>query len=683
MLIEQTALTQRFPVVMNKSLRVLIVGSSEDDARLLLRELRRGGYDPVFERVDAPAAMRAALERAGWDVVISDYALPQFSGADALALLKETGLDVPFLVVSGTIGEERAVEVLKDGAHDFVVKGHWSRLLLAVERERRAAQERHARRRAEEGLQRHAARAEALVHIAASLNAQLDLDRVLTTVCEETARALGAPAAAAALYDPRREVIYPVASFGLPPEYRERYVPVSRAHHDELARRLGQLLITPDVQALPAGAPNAGLFAALRLRTMATAGMLRAGQFVGDLSVFTFDDIRYFTEDEMSLLRGLADQAAQAIANAHLFEETGRRLGRLQALRNVDLAITASTDLHITLNVVLDELTRQLRVDAADVLLLNRQSRALEHAAGRGFRTAALQHTRLQLGEGNAGRAALERRLISIPDLRSAGDAFARAPLLAGEDFVAYYAVPLLAKGQVIGVLETFHRSPLHSDREWLDFLEALAGQAAIAIENATLFDELQRSNAQLALAYDSTLEGWSRALDLRDHETEGHTQRVADMTLRLAQTTGNFTEVELLQMRRGALLHDIGKMGIPDQILLKPGPLTDDEWLIVRKHPELAYDMLAPIPYLRPVLDIPYCHHERWDGTGYPRRIAGEQIPLAARLFAPVDVWDALCSDRPYRKAWRKGKVRDYIHSRAGTHFDPQLVDVFLQLAD
>jgi HD-GYP domain-containing protein (c-di-GMP phosphodiesterase class II) len=502
-------------------------------------------------------------------------------------------------------------------------------------------------------------------------------------VCEETARALGAPAAATALYDSQRDVIYPAASFGLPPEYLERCAPISRAYHDGLARRLGQLLVTPDVLALPADAPNAGLFAVLRIRTSATASMLRAGQLVGDLSVFTFDDIRYFTDDELSLLRGLADQAAQAIANAHLFDETGRRLGRLQALRNIDLAITASTDVHITLNVVLDELTRQLRVDAADVLLLNRQTRMLEHAAGRGFRTAALQHTHLPLGEGNAGRAALERRLISIPDLQSAGEAFARAPLLADEGFIAYFAVPLIAKGHVIGVLETFHRSPLHPDREWLDFLEALAGQAAIAIENATLFDALQRSNAQLALAYDTTLEGWSRALDLRDHETEGHTQRVADMTLRLAQTTGTFTEAELLQMRRGALLHDIGKMGIPDQILLKPGPLTDDEWRIMRKHPEFAYDMLAPIPYLRPALDIPYCHHERWDGTGYPRRIAGEQIPLAARLFAPVDVWDALCSDRPYRKAWPKGKVRDYIHSRAGSFFDPQIVDVFLQLAD
>jgi response regulator RpfG family c-di-GMP phosphodiesterase/putative methionine-R-sulfoxide reductase with GAF domain len=668
---------------MKKPLRVLMVGSSEDDARALLRELRQGGYDTVFERVETPAGMRAALERSAWDVVISDYILPQFSGPSALAVLRETGLDLPFLIVSGTIGEERAVEALKNGAHDFIVKGHWNRLLLAVEREMRAAQERHARRRAEEGLRRHAARTEALVHVAACLNAQLDLDRVLNTVCEETARALGAPAAAVALFDPQRDLISHAAGFGLPPEYRERHLPVSRDDYDRLARRADNLLVIPDTSALPPETPNAELLTALRIRTAAAASLKRAGQLIGDLSVFAFGDIRSFTSDELSLLRGLADQAAQAISNARLFEETGRRLGRLQALRHIDLAITASTDLRVTLSVVLEELTRQLQVDAAAVLLLNRETHTLEHAAGRGFRTAALQHTRLPVGEGNAGRAALERRLVSIPDLRAAGDAFARAPLLANEGFVAYYAVPLIVKGHVIGVLETFHRAPLHPDPEWLSFLESLAGQAAIAIENATLFEELQRSNAQLALSYDSTLEGWTRALDLRDHETEGHTQRVTELTLQLAQATGNFSEADLLQMRRGALLHDIGKMGIPDQILLKPGPLTPEEWVVMRRHPEFAHDMLVPIPYLRPALDIPYCHHERWDGTGYPRRLRGEEIPLAARLFAPVDVWDALCSDRPYRAAWPKDKVRDYISSRAGVHFDPAIVEAFLGLVN
>jgi putative nucleotidyltransferase with HDIG domain len=239
--------------------------------------------------------------------------------------------------------------------------------------------------------------------------------------------------------------------------------------------------------------------------------------------------------------------------------------------------------------------------------------------------------------------------------------------------------VPLIAKGQVKGVLEVFHRAPLEPGQEWLDFLEALAGQAAIAVDNATLFKDLQRSNVDLRLAYDATIEGWSRALDLRDEETEGHTQRVTEITVELAQRLG-FAEEALVQIRRGALLHDIGKMGIPDTILLKPGKLTDEEWVMMRKHPQYAYELLYPIAYLRPALEIPYCHHEKWDGTGYPQGLTGEQIPLAARLFAVVDVWDALTNDRPYRQAWPAEKVREHIQSLAGTHFDPQVVSTALE---
>ena len=195
--------------------------------------------------------------------------------------------------------------------------------------------------------------------------------------------------------------------------------------------------------------------------------------------------------------------------------------------------------------------------------------------------------------------------------------------LWTGEDFVCYYGVPLISKGQVKGVLEVFHRTALEPDAEWFDFLNTLAGQAAIAIENSTLFESLQRSNLELTLAYDATIEGWSRALDLRDKETEGHTQRVTEMTVKLARAFG-LSEAELVQVRWGALLHDIGKMGVPDGILLKPGPLTDEEWVAMKKHPTFAYEMLAPIRYLRLALDIPYCHHEKWDGTGYPRGLKG-----------------------------------------------------------
>jgi putative nucleotidyltransferase with HDIG domain len=214
-----------------------------------------------------------------------------------------------------------------------------------------------------------------------------------------------------------------------------------------------------------------------------------------------------------------------------------------------------------------------------------------------------------------------------------------------------------------------------------MEFLETLAGQAAIAIDNAKLFEGLQRSNVELALAYDTTLEGWSRALELRDQETEGHTERVTEMTLRLARAVGRFAEAELMHLRRGALLHDIGKMGIPDGILLKPGPLTEAEWEIMRQHPIYAHEMLSPIAFLRPALDIPYCHHEKWDGSGYPRGLRGEQIPLAARVFAVADVWDALRSNRPYRAAWPEAQVIAHIRSLSGVHFDPQIVEAFLKV--
>jgi putative nucleotidyltransferase with HDIG domain len=209
-----------------------------------------------------------------------------------------------------------------------------------------------------------------------------------------------------------------------------------------------------------------------------------------------------------------------------------------------------------------------------------------------------------------------------------------------------------------------------------------LARQAAIAIDNTELFNGLQRSNAELVLSYDTTLEGWSRALELRDRETEGHTQRVTEMTLRLARALG-MSDKELSHARRGALLHDIGKMGVTDAILLKPGPLTDEEWDIMRQHPQFAYEMLSPIAYLRPALDIPYCHHEKWDGTGYPRGLKGEEIPLAARIFAVVDVWDALRSDRPYRPAWPKEKALEHIRAGSGTHFDPKVVEAFLEMTE
>jgi PAS domain S-box-containing protein/putative nucleotidyltransferase with HDIG domain len=360
-------------------------------------------------------------------------------------------------------------------------------------------------------------------------------------------------------------------------------------------------------------------------------------------------------------------------------EKTAIQLRRLASLRTIDTAITGSLDLGIVLSVILDQVTPHFGADASDILVLN-QAYLLEHAAGRGFRMETGKKSRW-LGRGVAGEVVRERRTIHIPDVRGQED---HRPDLSHRDegFITYYGAPLIAKGKVVGVLEIYYRCQRTLEQDEVDFLETLAGQTAIAIDNATLFTGLQKLNTELTLAYDSTLEGWSRALDLRDKESDGHSRRVTELTVTLAREMG-IRDSELIHVRRGAMLHDIGKMGIPDKILLKPGPLDVEERTIMEKHPVYAFEFLSSTEFLQQALNIPYSHHERWDGTGYPRRLMGEQIPLAARIFSIVDVWDALRSDRPYRKAWSREKTRLHILERSGTHFDPAVVEAFLKVID
>ncbi len=356
-----------------------------------------------------------------------------------------------------------------------------------------------------------------------------------------------------------------------------------------------------------------------------------------------------------------------------------QRLRKLYALRQIDVTISSSLDLHLTLGVVLDQVVTQLRVDAASVLLINPQDHTLSYVASKGFGNRSTFPTYLRPGAEYAGRVAREQALMAISEL-SQHEGYSQQPeFLQEERFVSYFGVPLMAKGQVRGVLEVYNRSKIQPDRDWTEFFEILAGQTAIAIDNATLFRDLQRSNAQLVAAYDATIEGWAHALDLRDNETEGHSRRVTNMTIELARTMG-LDEAELVQVRRGALLHDIGKLGIPDAILFKAGPLTAEEREVMQRHPCYAHEWLSPVTFLRPALEIPYCHHEKWDGTGYPRGLKGKEIPLSARIFAIVDIWDALRSDRPYRSAWPPERVIEHIHAISGTHLDPEVVASFVK---
>ncbi|MGH2348339.1 MAG: GAF domain-containing protein [bacterium] len=516
----------------------------------------------------------------------------------------------------------------------------------------------------------------ALIDITTDLSWHLDLGALLQMVVDRAVSLLGAAGGFLYLYHPDRRDLEVVRVTNVPMQIGTRL-----ALGEGLAGLVAQTREPQLVDNYATWPHRSAQYADIPAAAVAGTPLLFGGELVGVLGVTDLGPgTRVFTDSDVRVLSLFAGHAASAVQNARLFAQTQRRLDRLTALRTIDMAITSSLDLRVTLNVFLDQVTSQLQVDAADVLLLNPHLQLLEHAAGRGFRTDAIARTKLRIGQGVAGKAALERRTVHAPALSTPGTEFDRAAFLGSEGFTTVYATPLIAKGEVRGVLEVFQRSPFHPDPEWVTFFESLAGQAAIAIDSAKLYTDLTRSNTDLTMAYDTTLEGWSKALDLRDKETEGHTLRVTEVTMRLARAVG-IPERDLVHVRRGALLHDIGKMGIPDAILLKPGPLTEEEWTIMRQHPVYAYELLSPIAFLRPALDIPYCHHEKWDGTGYPRQLRAERIPLAARIFTVVDVWDALRSDRPYRAGWPEDRVRGYLRERSGVDFDPQIADTFLGL--
>ena len=744
---------------MGKLLRALIIEDSEEDTQLLLRELRRIDYQVEFERVETDLAMRTMLAEKDWDLILSDYTLPTFGAPQALETLKASGLDIPFIIISGTIGEETAVAALKAGANDFIVKGKFARLSPVIERELREAESRRERKRAEEQIKYHA---RLLRHINDAVIATDDQFRI--TAWNRAAENIYGWTAAEVMGRSADEVLRAGLSEEQQAEAKELLAEKSSFRSERTHSRRNGKPVYVEVNTIALADSNGKITGYVTVNRDITQRrqaeealrenerLLSESQRVGHVGSWSYDLITNYLQysDEMYRLFDISPQEiphtsegflnlvyrpdraeavqwmetirrggqpgeltfrifrnngelryiqcrgaltfdsrgkpvrftgmAQDITESKLAEiQIHQQIEHLSALRKIDQAIVSNSDLRFTLTMLISEVRRQLQVDVADILLLNPVEQVLEYAAGQGFRTHALEKARVPMGKSHAGRVAQERRLINIENLKSQPHDPFLATLLIEENFVSYYGVPLIVKGKVEGVLEVFHRALLHPYPEWLDFLYTLAGQAGLAIDNATLFENLQASNRELIRAYDTTIEGWSRALDLRDKETEGHTQRVTGMTLTLASRFG-FPEEELLHIRRGSLLHDIGKMGVPDGILLKPETLTEEELIIMRKHPQYAYDLLKPIAFLAPALDIPYYHHEKWDGTGYPHGLKAEEIPLAARLFAVVDVWDALRSDRSYRPAWSAEDAIAYIREQSGKHFDPQIVDVFLK---
>ncbi|MBU0934959.1 MAG: HD-GYP domain-containing protein [Spirochaetes bacterium] len=344
-----------------------------------------------------------------------------------------------------------------------------------------------------------------------------------------------------------------------------------------------------------------------------------------------------------------------------------------ETLRIASIELTKNLDPTLVLQALLDYLCWLLPYDYASVSLIQ-DGNSLLMAVNRDFRTGLVDGCQeglscVEQDTSDLARQAIEERKTIM----------LQRPGTTPEQTTTELIIPLRWEQSVLGVINAERCSRSFSE-EQIRYAEALASQAAVAIHNANLFAELKRADRELIRSYDATIEGWSRALELRDHDTEGHTLRVTELTLKLAAQLG-LAEDQLVQLRRGSLLHDIGKVAIPDAVLLKPEPLNDEERQIMQRHPEYARQMLAEISYLQPALDIPYCHHERWNGSGYPQGLRGDQIPLAARIFSVVDVWDALMHDRPYHRAWQKETVRGYIKDQSGIFFDPLIVEAFLKL--
>jgi PAS domain S-box-containing protein len=533
------------------------------------------------------------------------------------------------------------------------------------------------RKRAEEAEREERIFAEALEDTALALNSTLERDQILDRILDNISRVVPTDAANIMLIEGNYVDI--VRHRGYSPSERETWQDLSMRISDRpnLARmtETKDPILIPDTRDSPHWKVVKG---GEWIRSYVSAPIIGPdGEVIGFINL-DHAEPNFFTRKHLRRLDAFSDQVATAWVSARLFADSQRRLEHLTSLRVIDQTITSSFDLEVSLTVLLDTTMKQLNIDAVAILVFEKERQMLEFAVGRGFRTDALKQTNLRLGEGQAGVAALEQRILHISDLTKRDTQFLRSPYFSRENFKAYFGVPLVAKGDVVGVMELFHRQALRPDREWMSFLETLAGQAAIAIDNISLFEELQQSNLELLQAYDATIQGWAQALELRDMETEGHSRRVVDLVMALAVEMGIRGE-DLAHLRRGALLHDIGKMGVPDDLLQKKGSYTDEEREMMQQHPNYAHKWLSSIKYLQPALSIPYCHHEHWDGSGYPRGLEAEEIPLPARIFTVVDVWDALINDRSYRDAWPKDKAIEYIREQAGKYFDPEVVDVFL----
>lgn len=404
-------------------------------------------------------------------------------------------------------------------------------------------------------------------------------------------------------------------------------------------------------------------------------GTIKSGRsWQGELINKRKDGSLYLEEMFITPVRNDKGSLSNYVAIKQDITERRHRQQELETISLVSSALRTTNNRSGILDVIVQQMTELLNAVGITIAWLDPDTGGTTYLTG-GGQWKSLTGKWSGKGRGLVGKTIRSGEMGIYPDARNDPD-FPSKELI--KEINSVVSSPLTVQGKTLGAM-IVGRNNRFSDEE-LKLLRSISDMTASALNRAELIDQLRTQTAELAEAYDGTIEGWARAMELRDKETQGHSERVTEMTLQVARAMG-LRGTDLEQIRRGVLLHDIGKMGIPDHILLKPGSLSEEEWQIMRRHPQYAYDMLSAVPYLRPAIDIPYCHHERWDGKGYPQGLKADKIPLYARIFAVVDVWDALTSERPYRPAWTEADALKHIQNQSGKHFDPQVVKVFLKI--
>ena len=632
---------------MDDPIHILMVEDMVVDANLAEREIRKVIRSCSFQRVDTREDFVRAMSIFKPDLVITDYTMPRFDGMTALKLSIEIASHIPVIVLTGAINEDTAVECMKAGATDYVIKEHVKRLGQAVVHALEESQIREQRRKAEETLRERDALYRTLVETLP--------DPMIVTNTVGNVTYLSPMALHFFGYDSESDVLgmnfmnwlHP-DSFGVAIDSFQQVISGSNLRNVEL-------LICKKDRSVFYGE--------------VTGSCLRDGysNIIGAII-----NVRDISERKRADLALRESEALYRTRNAEL-----------ETLFTLSTLLRQAQNADDMLHVVLSEVKELMVVDSVAIILLDKEKEqfTITHATGSLIPDIGKSFS---VHEDSISKQVLvTEKPYSTADYMVDPHRLKEKANFAIEDIQSAVYVPVQSENEILGILmmsKPKGNSPPLFGSEDVRLLSTIGDMTGNYLRKAWLVDDLNHLNQQITNAYEDTIDALSRALDLRDKDTEGHTSRVIELTLALARKVG-MDDSQLVHVRRGAYLHDMGKIGIPDAILLKPGVLTDEEWEIMRRHPQYTFDMLSHIDYLVPALDIPYCHHEKWDGTGYPRGLKGDEIPLAARLFAIVDVWDALTSDRPYRQAWPDDVAINYIREQSGKFFDPRIVDVFLRI--